>query len=340
MESRYYRAPEFYLEILRSSDFGARESLVFEVALPLARRIVRWRLGGTATFQDREDVISDILLELLARLEGVSCGENEPIADFAGYTAVAAHHGCDRYLRRRFPRRYRLGTRLRYLLERSALYAIWQDGETLICSPAGRRGDAPQTNLEPGWAKQIALPPQPDEASAVAAVFSYIDTAIRLPDLIDAIAALLNIDDRVDSITDIDIPDRGTDRAASRDLRSDLRQTLARLWSEIVLLPRPQRVALLLNLRDEEGACALTSLPETGVASMREIARVIELPALKLAELWKDLPLSDLVIAEMLGIPRQQVINLRKSARQRLGRRMAGNIGAKSDSKKENRTSV
>jgi hypothetical protein len=73
---------------------------------------------------------------------------------------------------------------------------------------------------------------------------------------------------------------------------------------------------------------------------MREIARVIELPALKLAELWKDLPLSDLVIAEMLGIPRQQVINLRKSARQRLGRRMAGNIGAKSDSKKENRTSV
>ena len=46
------------------------------------------------------------------------------------------------------------------------------------------------------------------------------------------------------------------------------------------------------------------------------------------AEVWKDLPWSDLRIAERLGITRQQVINLRKCARERLARRM---FGAKGD---------
>jgi hypothetical protein len=38
--------------------------------------------------------------------------------------------------------------------------------------------------------------------------------------------------------------------------------------------------------------------------------------------LWKELPLDDLTIAGRLGATRQQVINLRKSARARLVRRL------------------
>jgi hypothetical protein len=41
-----------------------------------------------------------------------------------------------------------------------------------------------------------------------------------------------------------------------------------------------------------------------------------------LDELWDELPLDDLKIAARLGMTRQQVINLRKSARARLARRM------------------
>jgi predicted DNA-binding protein (UPF0251 family) len=48
----------------------------------------------------------------------------------------------------------------------------------------------------------------------------------------------------------------------------------------------------------------------------------MELSTEELAALWNDLPLEDLRIAEMLGISRQQVINLRKSARHRLARRV------------------
>jgi hypothetical protein len=40
------------------------------------------------------------------------------------------------------------------------------------------------------------------------------------------------------------------------------------------------------------------------------------------AGLWSRLPLDDASIAELLNITRQQVINLRKCARERLARRM------------------
>jgi DNA-binding transcriptional regulator LsrR (DeoR family) len=42
----------------------------------------------------------------------------------------------------------------------------------------------------------------------------------------------------------------------------------------------------------------------------------------KFASIYVELPLDDATIAEHLGIPRQQVINLRLSARERLTRRM------------------
>jgi hypothetical protein len=68
---------------------------------------------------------------------------------------------------------------------------------------------------------------------------------------------------------------------------------------------------------------ALTLLPLTGIATLRDIAHVLEIAPQKLAEVWNALPLDDLSIGELLRVSRQQVINLRKSARERLARRMA-----------------
>jgi hypothetical protein len=48
------------------------------------------------------------------------------------------------------------------------------------------------------------------------------------------------------------------------------------------------------------------------------------LPLDEFAAMWNRLPLDDLTIAERLGVNRQRVINLRKSARERLTRRMGG----------------
>ena len=100
------------------------------------------------------------------------------------------------------------------------------------------------------------------------------------------------------------------------------RAYLERLWSEICGLPLKQRTALLMNLRDGEGRDAITSFPATGTASISQIAAALEMGPEELAGLWNDLPLDDASIAERLRLTRQQVINLRKSARERLAFRM------------------
>jgi hypothetical protein len=79
---------------------------------------------------------------------------------------------------------------------------------------------------------------------------------------------------------------------------------------------------LLLNLRDETGGNAIALLPHTGTATLRQIAELLAIPAIDLAELWHRLPLDDDTIALRLGLTRQQVINLRVAARRRLTRRM------------------
>ena len=60
---------------------------------------------------------------------------------------------------------------------------------------------------------------------------------------------------------------------------------------------------------------------DLGVATFREVAAALEIGPEELAELWNRLPLEDLEIAARLGLDRQQVINLRSTARQKLARR-------------------
>ena len=55
-----------------------------------------------------------------------------------------------------------------------------------------------------------------------------------------------------------------------------------------------------------------------GVTAVDALALSVE----RLAEFFNRLPLDDATIAEHLNLTRQQVINLRKSARERLARRL------------------
>ncbi len=112
------------------------------------------------------------------------------------------------------------------------------------------------------------------------------------------------------------------DDRADALLSLEQRRFLRALWEEIRELPPRQCAALLLNLRDAQGRDAVSLLPLTGTASLREVAAVLGLPAERFAELWQRLPLDDASIAALLGATRQQVINLRKSARARLTRRL------------------
>jgi hypothetical protein len=54
---------------------------------------------------------------------------------------------------------------------------------------------------------------------------------------------------------------------------------------------------------------------------MNDLAGTLEMDRGALDRLWDRLPVDDQTIAKRLGLTRQQVINLRKSARARLARR-------------------
>ena len=97
---------------------------------------------------------------------------------------------------------------------------------------------------------------------------------------------------------------------------------LGKLWSEICELPENQRAALLLNLKDSQGGGGVSLFQMTRVAAVPQIAQALCIAPEELAHMWAELPLDDLTIANRLGVTRQQVINLRKSARERLARRM------------------
>jgi hypothetical protein len=60
------------------------------------------------------------------------------------------------------------------------------------------------------------------------------------------------------------------------------------------------------------------------IATFRQLAGALEMSAEGLAEVWNELPMEDARIAELLGLTRQQVINARKSGRERLARRLKG----------------
>jgi hypothetical protein len=112
------------------------------------------------------------------------------------------------------------------------------------------------------------------------------------------------------------------DRRVNVAQEVEQREFLRRLWREVTHLPPLQRAALLLNLRDGQGRGALALLAHTHTASAAEIVGSLTMPADSLADAWPALPLEDSRIAQILGVTRQQVINLRKVARARLTRRL------------------
>jgi hypothetical protein len=85
-----------------------------------------------------EDACGDALVQLLARLRGLKAKPDErPINNFRGYVAVLAYNACNEHLRQKYPQRYSLRNKLRYLLTHNRAFALWEarDNE-LLCGLA------------------------------------------------------------------------------------------------------------------------------------------------------------------------------------------------------------
>jgi len=303
-------------------------ALMVDHAQPAIRRIVKYKLAfqGSRESQDIEDVTSEVTIELLGRLRAMKqSGTADSIGAFSGYTAVAAYHACSEYLRRKYPNRHRLKTRLRYLLNLDKNLAIWETGPgTWLCGLAKWQE---RTLGSPVNAKDLLADlPHGRTALEPADLLKRIFDRTRAPVDFDELVGL------VGEVWGVDDPPAAPERAA-QDLpsgdadpvdRMELKRWMTELWDQIRDLPQPQRAALLLNLRGGADQSAIALLPLAGVASIRQVAETLDIPAEQFAELWNRLPLDDFAIAARLGVTRQQVINLRKSARERLVRRMGG----------------
>ena len=300
------------------------ETLLTEFALPQIRRIARQKLSflGASEYQDVDDLSAEVISDLIARLHELRrVREAEGIQSFSAYTASATYRAYNDYLRRKYPQRHRLKAQLRYILNKETRFALWEDArQGWLC---GYRDWTGMPAAQPPELQSI-----PDRIRAerpnglIADLFDLAGGPLQFDEVVSLVVDLKGLRDwtcEPQDVNEISAPSR----TASALEMLERRQWLGKLWLEICALPLPQRKALLLNLRADEGDSALVLLPMAGIATIRQIAVQLEMAAEELAAMWNRLPIDDLSIASEMRLTRQQVINLRKSARERLSRRMA-----------------
>lgn len=334
---------DLLLPFLKETDERAEEALlsglIAEHVEPTVRRVLAYKLrlysGGEAPgFRnpDVEEVYNDINVLLLRRLRDLKGAPSaKPISNLRSYVATVARNACDEYLRRKYPQRRYLKDKIRYQLTTRDEFDVWEDAEDgwLSGLKVWGRERAPRTGadfsgeldscFEQTDARRLKL------HELLAQVFRASGRPLDLDALTAVAARALGVEDKpFESFDDGELPlsEHLIDAAAGPDVLMEYRQLLELLWHEIRQLPRRQRVALLLNLRNPRGVNVITLLPATRVASLDEIAEALEMTPEQFERFWPELPMNDLRIAGYLGATRQQVINLRKTARDRLNRRM------------------
>lgn len=334
---------------VQTSDAAEQErvlsALLNEHAEPTISKIIRYKTRGAT--DDGEEIYGDVMLQLVGRLRRLRTEENgQAIEDFNSYVAVTTYNACDRLLSRKYPNRRRLKNGLRYLLTHREGFSLWQNAQGNFVGGFHRwqfadnggdsslkiqslRDDARaferDAAVEKSWSERK------NAYALLTAIFDWTNAPVEIDLLTSVCADWWNVSDEtveIDAAANEKSEERvGIQLADSRpgaETEIERRVYLQKLWDEISDLPTRQRAAVLLNLRDETGRGAIDLWLAVGVSTVEKIAAVLEMSAEAFAELWNDLPLDDNRIAEFLSLTRQQVINLRKSARERLARRMKG----------------
>ena len=319
--------------------------LAAEQIEPTVRPILGYKLefylGGFELNQRRaeiEEVYHDVQLRLLKRLRVLKQDPTDkPISNLHNYVATIARNTCDEYLRRKYPLRRDLKDKVRYHLTSHSEFALWKDTEhTWLAGLAAwqsRRPSHPDLTAPTcgelherlRTERQVVDVQRLKLDDLMMAIFEVVLAPLELDHLTGLVATLWGIRDRTAESFDAGghaSADQMVDVGADLETVIEQRQLLQLLWREICQLPRRHRVALLLNLKDPHGVNVIMLLPVTGVATFEQIAQALEIPLTQFEQMWADLPFDDLRIAAYLGASRQQVINLRKTARDRLLRRV------------------
>ena len=332
---------------------SALEQLICNQARPLIRDIVGFKLrsssSGSSSIRDGqevEDVSSEVVVKLIAALrECKSSPARRQITNLRSYVAVMAYNASDAYLRQKYPRRFSLKNKVKYVLTHHPGLALWEieGGATLCGFAAWRKTKQAETgalrsdqdmadlrdflrNKSEGKTLERMNP-----GDQLAAVFEFVGSSLEIDELVTIMAEIWGVRDAPELVNQGSVTSIGLgelpDPSQRFDRVLDHRARIKQVWNEMLQLPIRQRVALLLNLKDEQGGSAVAMLPILRIASIQQVAEALEIPDEEMATLWNELPVEDEVIGKRLGATRQQVSNLRKCARERLTRRLAAMEG-------------
>lgn len=279
--------------------------------------------------QEALELAGDIKLLLITELRRLKSNPNgKVIYNLDGYVASVTVNIYRQYLRSKYPARHRLKSKLRYLLTHHPKFALWDEEGVLLCgfqkSEKSRKMQDAET-IRTGIAEIVSQKNLRDAdkiIDLVTAVFEFAKTAISLGVLLSVVAEIEEIKELREIPENEGFSLADNSAVSENRMLTELEQQarLRAVWTEICALPVRHRAALLLNLKDRSNEPLIKFFPLLRIASIRQIAEILEFPPEKFAAVWNDLPWDDLMIAEYLGLTRQQVINLRQSARARLAR--------------------
>ncbi|MBK9317061.1 MAG: hypothetical protein IPM55_22850 [Acidobacteria bacterium] len=335
-----------------SASDGTAAQAELEVILAQVRPLISRITAGS---QAPDDDLQDTLQHLIRILwECRASPEHREIRDFARYSSVIASHIRKQRIRSQNPIRWNLSDSLRYLIkDDKSPIGIWkEESGSQVCGYRewmGRPSESSEqlAQLINSNAGDIDQDFQ-DLPSTIEFIFNRIGHPLKFNDLVSIVFQLRRIREL---IFVSDSPDTGSpgvelvDSSETPDQRIEWREFLTRVWGEIETLPRYQKIAYLLNFTSANGETEV--FVKFGVAGIREIGKTLQLTEAhfqrawseleivgssealtqydeKFAILWMQLPLKDTVIAAILETDRQKVINLRKSAVERIARRMRG----------------
>jgi hypothetical protein len=302
---------------------AALERVIRDVARPVIARVLqqcRRRIAATGA-RDTDDIEAAVLLRVVQKLESARTEEDDAVLRLDEYVARLTFNAVADVRRESAPEWARLKRRLRYTAMSDPRLAAWDVPAGTLCGLEAWRDrvDAVEMLRTP-----VPVPDaMRDSARPGDALVSLVGMAAK-PVALDAATTVLADVWQVEEPSARPLDDDVADDARGPMAVYETREELQLVWGEIRALPLAQRAALLLNLRDGIGLNAVVLFPLTGVATFDDIAVAMEMPLPMLEELWPRLPLADLEIAQTLHLERQQVINLRKAARARLQRRLAG----------------
>ena len=295
---------------------------------PIVRGLLRRKLLVSMSLsddrrdnQDALDLMGDVISHVIPRLR--SDTDDRSVENLEAYVRAVTLNAYHQYLRKKYPHRLRFTNQLRYLLTHRKDFALWE-ASAWLCGLSEWKIQ----ELDPAGSEQVAAVVEDvknscgrlgsnDLPELVANIFAAAKCPLAFSDLVSIVLS-------VSGISESEHQELSRDFSSGEDLAADLEQRdlLKRLWEDVLQLPMRHRCALLLNLRNSRGEGLISLLPATRIASVRQIASALEIGPEEFAKIWKELPWDDNRIAEHLGLTRQQVINLRQSARTALKRRL------------------